>query len=294
MLLLWLVASAVAACESRLAEPALREQSAMSSGRLSLAFQLADGVDVAEVAYTIKREDGYRSQGAIPLLSSDDTFRALLTLPSASAYSLALQATTSEAAMCTGHARFDIWAERRTAVNVLMHCPSMRGLGSADLSGMFNVCPSVESVLVLPDQAVVGESVELSGTGSDPDDDRSQLHYLWTTTAGVLSDDTNAMTSLRCTEPGVAVVRVTISDGDSECDANSPVFEVTCIDTTDAMGMGGAPATINTDVDVDAGSTSDDADGGAVQIAPCGRACSPGAQQRNVAKLTRGSHSATP
>jgi hypothetical protein len=64
--------------------------------------------------------------------------------------------------------------------------------------------------------------------GSDQDGSSSALRYLWTTTSGTLDDDMAENTFLRCTAPGVAVVRLTLSDGDDGCDVTSAAFDVTC------------------------------------------------------------------
>lgn len=259
---------ALTACQSMLTEGDAPPREAQS-GRVSFALTLADGIEIAEVRYRITRDGGFESTGAISLLDNDDAFKALVTLPSASAYSLDLDADTVAGATCTGHARFDIWPDQKTAVNVLMRCPGMAELGTADLSGVFNVCPFIDSVLVQPDHAEVGEMFGLLAEGHDQDA-TGTLKYLWTATGGSLADDSAATTSLLCTEPGVISVRLTLSDGDLGCDVVSPVIEVTCTapnttsDTT-MTGSGGATAMLPPDPPLDAtGGTGGiiDADGG--------------------------------
>jgi hypothetical protein len=233
---------ALTACESKLTEGEATPREALD-GSVSFALKLADGIEIEEVRYRITRDGGFESNGAISLLDEDNVFKALITLPSASAYSLELAADTVQGATCTGHARFDIWPDQKTAVNVLMRCPGMAELGTADLTGLFNVCPFIDTVLVQPDQVEVGETFGLMGEGHDQDSSGT-LQYLWTATGGSLMNDKAATASLLCTAPGAISVRLTVSDGDLGCDVVSPVIEVTCNahdpnDTT-MTGTGGA------------------------------------------------------
>jgi hypothetical protein len=231
------------ACEGRLTEPAAPEP---AKGQVRFTLGLAEDVDVDEVAYNITRAGGFEQSGTIALLANGNVFRALLMLPAASAYTLELSATTAQGASCSGHARFDVWPERKTGVNVLMRCAAPPQPGTADLNGTFNVCPYIDAVLALPDHAAIGGSVELHGSARDPDDPNAALTYEWTASSGVLMDATAPVTLLRCTEPGVALIGLKVSDGDVGCDVTSSGFEVTCEAAT-APGPGDSGDVADTD-----------------------------------------------
>lgn len=238
----------LAACQSVISDPdsdSTANAGPTPPGRLSFALSLTEDLDISEVTYTITRDGGFAQAGAVDV--TDDSFKALVLLPSATAYQLDLQAKTVTGAVCTGQSRFDIWPDSKTAVNVVIRCPAMPQIGAADVSGFFNACPSIDAVLASPQQAAVGDSVDLLGAGSDSDSDSATLSYLWTTTSGVLTNDTTTRATLRCTGPGVANVRLTVSDGDLGCDSMSPVVQVTCVANTmdlgtSMSGTGGAGA----------------------------------------------------
>jgi hypothetical protein len=236
----WLAAlCTLAACQSSISDPdSAQHGSPTPPGRLSFALSAAAELEIAEVTYTIKRAGGFEQSGAIDV-TDDGSFKALMLLPSASAYQLDLEAKTVTGAVCTGQSHFDIWPDGKTAVNVVVRCPAAPQIGTADVSGFFNSCPSIDSVLASSQQAAVGDSVDLLGAGSDSDSDSAALTYLWTTTSGVLTNDASAHATLRCTAPGAATVRLTVSDGDLGCDTASPPVEVTCT-TPPAAGSGDA------------------------------------------------------
>jgi hypothetical protein len=209
-----------------------------NAGRLSVALEIADGVEVGEITYTLTQPDGYRSSGTLALSPDDGSFRLLMQLPAADGYELAASAITSDAATCYGSAAFDIRADRSTPIGIVLRCVAAGQFGSFDASGVLNVCPAVQAIVVRPlaDDA----SFELRGTGSDPDHGPRSLRYAWTATSGTLAGAATPNATLLCTSVGSTKVTLTVTDGDDGCRVADADVVVLCHDVF-ARGTGGAP-----------------------------------------------------
>jgi hypothetical protein len=96
--LLLVFTASLSACKAELENPSSGSE---PSGQVSLALQVAPGVEVSEVHYAITRDDGYRQEGSIPLSAGGNAFSGLFVLPAAIGYALALQATTTTGPVCS-------------------------------------------------------------------------------------------------------------------------------------------------------------------------------------------------
>jgi hypothetical protein len=208
-------------------------------GRLGLALELEPGVELREVTYIIAHPNGYTRMGSIPLVDGVGTASAYFVLPAQRNYVMHLAAPAANVT-CSGYSHFDVPQGAETSVDVQMHCPGARRLGSVEFRGRFNICPAVDSIVASYEAAIVGDSIALHGEGSDPDEQPSPLAYTWSASDGELSDAEEPDASLQCTAPGVVAVSLTVSDGDTNCAPAVTSFYVSCVPDPHAAAGAGA------------------------------------------------------
>jgi hypothetical protein len=100
-------------------------------------------------------------------------------------------------------------------------------VGSAGVNGSVTACPVITSYDVAPSQVVMGKSVQLTASATDPSG--ATLTYSWQSTSGVVADTHTASTTYRCTAPGPATLTITASNG--LCDDTASAV-VDCVDSS--------------------------------------------------------------
>lgn len=191
------------------------------TGSIAVGLQVAPGVTVGSVAYTIGGPAGFSRTGTIDTSHSTTVAAVISPLPAGAGYSITLQATTvGVSASCTGSAPFAVTADATTPVMVHLACDEAARKGTAAFQGTVDVCPVAESISAV---LTSGGAWELAPSAHDADSGPSPLTYTWTATAGALSDAHAMSPSLTCGAPGAAVVKVTVSDGVCAADVSTTV-----------------------------------------------------------------------
>src|SRR6478609_11265815 len=204
-------------------------------GSVGLALQ-AGGVALRSISYTIINT-GFSKSGTIDVTNSTQISTVIGGIPAGNGYSISLTATdaANSAVTCAGSASFSVTAGATSSAQVRLQCKTPAKTGSVMVNGSLNVCPVIDSLSVDPAETTVGNSVNLSASGSDTDKAPSALSYNWTSNGGTLSGATTAKASLKCTAVGTLTVTLTVNDGDCSDTLNQTV---TC--SPAATGSGGA------------------------------------------------------
>ena len=204
-------------------------------GSIGLALQ-AGGVTLSSVSFTIVG-NGFSKSGSINVANSTLISTVVGGIPAGNGYSIALSASdaSNSAVVCAGSASFNITAGATSSAQVRMQCKVPPKTGSVLVNGSLNVCPVIDSLSVDPAETTVGNSVNLSATGSDADKAPSALSYNWTSNGGTLTGVTTANAALKCTAVGSVTVSLTVNDGDC---SDTLTQTVTC--SPAASGNGGA------------------------------------------------------
>lgn len=209
-------------------------------GGVGLALELAPGVTVDAVSYSIMGPAGFSRAGSIDTSHSTTISIVIPALPSGTGYSITVGATAGDlSTTCSGSASFDVTAQVTTAVSIHLICHEAPSAGSISVSGTINVCPGVDGISANPSQVLVGSPIGLSVLAHDEDRGPASLSYRWSAPSGAFSDPTAASPTYTCGAPGPVKISVVISDGDptAGCAALATV-QVTC-----AIPGAGGPAT---------------------------------------------------
>src|SRR5262245_62705375 len=89
----------------------------------------------------------------------------------------------------------------------MMQQPSDGGLS---VKGGFNNCPTA-SVQAAPQMVRVGQTLTVSGQGSDLDPADANLIFRWTATSGFFGEDTEPETTFTCATAGAVTITLTVS-----------------------------------------------------------------------------------
>jgi hypothetical protein len=201
-----------------------------SAGSVNLALQLADGRTVQTASYTITGPNGFSKAGTIDVSHATKLSALIGGLPAGSGYSITISASSTDSSdNCAGSATFSVVAGQTAAVTVPVACHEARGSGSVMVTGVLNLCPTIDGIAANPAEVQIGSTIALLGSAHDSDAAPSPLSYAWTTTSGTLSSASVKNPTLTCTSAGTATVTLTVSDGDpiASC-ADTRTAQVTC------------------------------------------------------------------
>jgi hypothetical protein len=107
--------------------------------------------------------------------------------------------------------------------------PTPKGPGQLRVGGDFhNVCPIIESYLLIPQDIEPGETAEIKVRASDPDDRETALQFAWQATSGTFSNPALAETTYACAAPGTQFLTLRIRDA-RDC-VRELGLEVTCLE----------------------------------------------------------------
>jgi len=233
------------------------------SGSIGVALQIAPGVVLNSVSYTITGPGSYLRTGTVNVSGSTVVATTIGGLPVGTGYDITLTATSTDGGThCMGSATFSVGAGVTTSVSIGLVCHQGATTGSVLINGTINVCAVIDGLSANPAEAQVGGTIALSGLAHDSDAAPAALTYHWTASSGTLSDASVANPSLKCTAAGTATLTLTVSDGDC---GDAQAVTVTCSGATGAGGAtsaGGAGGK--------AGTGGDGASGGAAGAAAGG------------------------
>ena len=198
------------------------------TGQVGIDLQLAPGIVVNSVEYTITGPLGFSRRGQIDVHNSSTVSAIIGAIPFGVGYQISLRASSVDGrASCAGSATFDIDGPALRAVPVHMTCQLQPGTGSILVNGQLNACPRIDGIDASPAEVAVGGTIALHGVTVDVDHAPSPLGFAWTTTSGTLADAATASPTLTCTQVGLATVTLAASDGDPAC-ASSRAVDVVC------------------------------------------------------------------
>jgi hypothetical protein len=107
--------------------------------------------------------------------------------------------------------------------------PAPEGPGQLRVGGDFhNVCPIIESYLLIPQDIEPGATADIKVRASDPDDRGAGLQFAWEATSGTFSNPDLAETTYACAAPGTHSLTLRIRDA-RDC-VRELGLEVTCLE----------------------------------------------------------------
>ena len=201
-----------------------------TSGSLSLNLELAPGVVINEVDWTLSGNGMPSMSGTIDTSAPGATASVeVFGLLPGEDYLVELEATTEDGEItCRGSAEFDVEIGVSTPVMVMLNCKRPARLGGVRVNGKFNICAQVATAVVSPLQTSVGNDIDLVAQGEDVEDD--PISYAWFATGGTIADPTAATTTYTCDEVGDHIVRIVVSDDDAEFCMDEWTVAVTCVE----------------------------------------------------------------
>ncbi|MET0594855.1 MAG: hypothetical protein ABW133_19295, partial [Polyangiaceae bacterium] len=209
-----------------------------NAGSVGLELQIAPGINIDVVTYTITGPNGYSSTGSINVANSTTISALIGGIPAGNGYTITLNASaTNDAGVnCVGQATFNVTANTTTPVTVHLQCRKP-GNGSIIINGTVNVCPTIDSLGASPTSVNVGGTISLTSAGSDSDGVPSPISFAWS--EGSTSFATTANASYTCAVAGPHTLTLRVTDGDPGCEDTGTVT-VTCVNGGGTGGAGGA------------------------------------------------------
>jgi phospholipase C len=199
------------------------------SGAIKLELASANAT-FTSFGYTITGPFGFSKSGSLDVSASATVSGTIGGLPAGNDFRIALTGTSLDGATeCSGSATFIVTAHSTTAVALTLDCHQSRKTGSINVTGTFNICPTILSAGANPGEVLGGASTSITSLAVDPDSGPGPLVYHWSASSGQLSDASVANPTFTCTASGSATLTLTVSDGDpqSSC-ADSAHVQVTC------------------------------------------------------------------
>lgn len=191
------------------------EVEAEDVGSLGLKLEVADGVTLQTVTYKITKGD-YEKSGTIDVKDAPTISAKIGGIPAGNGYTIELSSSSvPDGIAFTGSAQFNVTAGGTTSVSVRLRGAGTSKNGSVNVSGTLNVAPVIDELTVTPLSVFVGGEVTLRAVAVDPDQGPSSLTYYWSTTEGVIDDPLSPTAKLTSQSPGTALVKLTVSDGET-------------------------------------------------------------------------------
>ncbi|HEX7669728.1 MAG TPA: lamin tail domain-containing protein [Polyangiaceae bacterium] len=205
---------------------ASKDLGAEEVGAAGLQLQVAPGVQLNSLSYSISGPGGFSRSGTVDVSASTTLSMVVGSLPAGSGFTVTLDATTTDGTThCGGSASFAVTAHATTAVVVHLTCHEAPRTGSVLANGTLNVCPVADGIVANPADVVIGGMIALSGPAHDTDGGPSPLSYQWTASSGTLAGAIGASPTFTCTTAGPAILTLAVSDGDC---ADTLSTTVTC------------------------------------------------------------------
>jgi len=204
--------------------------SSETSGSLNLNLELADGIVINEVDWTISSPGMDDMTGTIDTSAPGATASVeVFGLPPGDDYLVELEATDETGTItCRGDAPFEVEIGVATDVMVFLNCKRPTRLGGVRVNGKFNVCADLAKVIVSPLQTSVGNDIDLSAIAVDVEGDT--VAYVWSATGGSIADSNAQETTYTCGEVGQQSITITVSDDAFEYCMDDWTVAVTCVE----------------------------------------------------------------
>jgi acid phosphatase len=214
----------IAGCATEAIESAQPE----NTGQVGLDLQLAPGLQLTTVTYTITGPSGFSRMGTIDVTHSSTVSAIISGIPFGAGYHIAIRGTTVDGTTaCMGSAAFDIDGPATKSVPLHATCEVQPDTGSILVNGTLNVCPRIRGIDASPAEVAFGGTITLQATATDVDHAPSPLTFQWTTTSGTLGGAATTSPTLTCTKVGLVTITLAASDGDAACSSSRSV-DVVC------------------------------------------------------------------
>jgi hypothetical protein len=234
------------------------------TGTVGLAVQVAPGVTLSTVSYTITGPNSFTQSGSINVSDSPTISTLVGGIPASSGYMASLSGSPVDASVsCAGtSAQFSVFADQTTSVSVTMYCrESPSDAGSALLNGTIANCATINGVSISPTEVFIGGSIALSATATGPAP--ALLSYSWNATSGTVGNATSAAATFMCTTAGNPTITLAVSDGSDAAGCVATQSETVTCAAIDAGAQ-----------DASSGDAAATGDGGAAMA--CGSPCTGG------------------
>jgi len=176
---------------------------------VQLKLDFGGGVTLNTIDYVLAGPGGFHRTGALPVGDQPTIMTTFQNLPAGVGYDVMVKGSASDdASVCKGEAMFDVAASMNAVVQISLTCS-----GRAAVSADFNVCPTIDSLSVVPAEAYVGSAVLLTTAAHDPDNGPSPLTATWSTSSGTLTNLMTTGATFTCTAPGSFKISLSVSDG---------------------------------------------------------------------------------
>jgi hypothetical protein len=206
---------------------------------VQLNLDFGGGVSLDSVAYVLTGPGSFRRVGTLAVADQSSISATFQNLPAGVGYDVVVKGTASDdLSVCKGEAIFDVASSMNAVVQISLACS-----GVAAVSADVNLCPTIDSLSVVPAEVYVGSSMQLSAVSHDPDNGPSPLAASWATTSGTLTNLSTTGATFTCTAAGTFTIGLTVSDGTAaaKC-ADTASVTVTCTPPPSAFLMSVAPA----------------------------------------------------
>jgi len=199
-----------------------------NTGEVAFDLQLADGLRLDSLGYTITGPLGFSRKGTIDVGHGSTVSAIISGIPFGVGFQITLRGTTTDGrGVCAGSATFGVDRVATRSVAVHLTCDLQPDTGSIVINGTLNVCPRIDGIDANPGEVAVGSTIGLSATVVDVDHVPSPLGFHWTSSSGTLAGADTPSPTLLCTRVGLTTVTVAATDGDPAC-ASARSVDVVC------------------------------------------------------------------
>jgi hypothetical protein len=185
------------------------EEAPGSIDTVQLKLDFGGGVTLTSVDYVLTGPGINKQIGTLTVNDSDTISATFQNLPAGTGFDVKVTGSASDNLnICKGEAMFDVMNMMNAVVQIPLTC-SGRTILTADV----NVCPTIDSLSVVPAEVYVGSSMQLTLAAHDPDNGPSPLTAAWSATSGNLSNLSTMGATFTCTAAGTFKVGVSVTDG---------------------------------------------------------------------------------
>jgi PKD domain-containing protein len=184
------------------------------TGTVGVALQVAPGITINSVTYTLAGPSGFTQSGTIDVTMSPTVSALLGGIPAGSGYAITLSGVSTDGSVtCSGESSaFTVIANQTTSVPVALACSGATPeSGTISVNAMTSQCPTIDSISMIPATVVVGGSLSLIAGARGLNS--AGLTYSWTASSGSLANPTSPIATYTCTSAGTPTITLTVSDG---------------------------------------------------------------------------------
>jgi len=207
------------------------------TGTVTGTLRLSDGLTVDSVHYHVDVKVGRGSrtiaEGDIPVAApgAEASF-FIADIPATDFAGIGMEATTTDGLFtCTGSTHFPVASGEVLTIALLLQCvPTAGRPAQASVTGTFNYCPYLTSVIAAPLTAAVGEAITLQAVAVDRDPGET-VTYRWSSNfnRGTFADPAAATTTFTCATAGSDNLSILVVDAVHDC-GDGTSFNITCVD----------------------------------------------------------------